>query len=223
MQEATTQTAAAPKAAAARLSRAPGRRVVAAIGGVLVIAAIVAAVLFFRQEPYTFNGGFYTPALPAPALDLTDQNGHPFSLAEQRGNVVLVYFGYTACPDYCPMTLSDFQAIKEDLGEDADRARFVMVTIDPERDTEERLKEYMAFFDPDFIGLRGTAEQTAQVERGYGVAAERVDYPGSEASYLMNHSVITYVIDPEGQLRLAYPHGFETELIVEDLQHLLHG
>lgn len=222
MRDATVQQA-SPKAATSQPLRVPRRRLVATIGGILAIAAIVAMVLFFRQEPYTFNGGFYTPAPPAPPLDLTDQHGRPFSLADQRGNVVLVYFGYTTCPDYCPMTLSDFQVVKEELGEDADRARFVMVTIDPERDTEERLNEYLAFFDHDFIGLRGSAEQTAQVERDYGVAAQRVDYPGSASSYLMNHSTITYVIDPEGQLRLAYPHGFETELIVEDLQHLLHG
>ena len=105
-------------------------------------------------------------------------NGDPFTLDQVKGDVALVYFGYTTCPDVCPTTLTDLQAVKDDLGADADRVKIVMVTIDPERDTQAKLKEYLAFFDPEFIGLRGDAAQTEQFKKDYGITVERVEYPG---------------------------------------------
>ena len=186
--------------------------------------AIVAAVLFVNWAPaYAFHGGEYIPAWTAPALDLTDQNGNPFSLADQRGRVVLVYFGYTTCPDLCPTTLSDFHVVKVELGADAGRVDFVLATFDPERDTQARLKEYLNFFDPDFIGLRGGQAQTEAFKRDYGVVVKRVDYPDSATGYLLDHTALVYVIDPEGLLRLSFPYGTDPALIAQDLRHLLNS
>ncbi len=193
-------------------------------GAVLAIVVVVAAVfLVFRgqEAPYTYNGGFYAQPAAAAPLNLTDMNGKPFTLDQLNGDVALVYFGYTTCPDVCPTTLIDYQMVKEELGADADRVKFVLVTIDPERDTEAKLKEYLDFFDPEFIGLRGSESQTEQVKRGYGVLVHRVEYPDSATKYLLDHSTQTYVIDPEGRLALTFPYGMDPALMAQDIRHLL--
>ncbi|MCA9858742.1 MAG: SCO family protein [Thermomicrobiales bacterium] len=193
--------------------------------GVLGILALVAASVIYwatnRTEAYEFNGGEISPAAAAPALDLTDQNGESFSLSQENGNVSLIYFGYTTCPDLCPTTLIDFTTVKDELGEDGADVDFIMVTFDPERDTEERMKEYLNFFDPEFIGLRGDDAQTEQFLTNYGVTVNRVEYPESETGYLLDHTALIYVIDKEGRLRLTYPYGTDPLMIVEDVQHLV--
>lgn len=195
------------------------------IGGfVLAVAVLVAAIVLLNrsQEPsYAFNGGVFSPPAAAAPLNLTDANGESFSLDQVKGDVALVYFGYTTCPDVCPTTLADFQAVKADLGTDADRVKFVMVTLDPERDTEAKMKEYLGFFDPDFIGLRGDEAQTAQFTKDYGITVKRVEYPDSATKYLLDHSALVYVIDPEGQLLLTFPYGTDPALIAQDVRHLL--
>lgn len=191
----------------------------------LAVAGIVAAGAIYwatsRSEAYQFNGGEIRPAAQAPALDLTDQHGEPFSLENEDRPVTLIYFGYTTCPDLCPTTLNDFTIVKDDLGESAATVDFVLVTFDPERDTQERLKEYLNFFDPDFIGLRGDETQTARFLQDYGVTIERVEYPNSSTGYLIDHTALIYVIDKEGRLRLTYPYGADPLLIAEDVRHLV--
>ncbi len=203
----------------------PASRVGALIGGVLLAIAVVVAAGFLlyrnQAQPYVYNGGFYSPAEAAAPLNLTDQNGEPFTLDQLKGGVALVYFGYTTCPDVCPTTLLDFQAVKEDLGADADRVKFLLVTIDPERDTEAKLKEYLAFFDPDFIGLRGDEEQTEKFKQDYGIFVKRVEYPDSATRYLLDHSAQSFAIDPEGRLALTFPYGMDPALIAQDVRHLL--
>ena len=172
-------------------------------------------------ETYEFAGGEVSPAKAAPRIDLVDQDGQPFSLEQLEGNVVLLYFGYATCPDLCPTTLSDFTAVNEALGEKADRVKYVMVSVDPDRDTSARLKEYLAFFDPAFIGVRGDQAQTELVKREYGVVATRVDYPDSAVGYLVDHTSLIYVIDKDGKFRLTYSYGTDPTVIVPDIQHLL--
>jgi protein SCO1/2 len=189
----------------------------------IAIIATIAVVTFVigRRESYAFKGGEIRPPMAAGALDLTDQHGQPFSLERERGNVLVVFFGYTTCPDLCPTTLSDYTAVKEALGKEAERARFVLVTVDPERDTAERLKTYLDFFDPDFIGLRGTPEQIEAAKQAYGVISRKVEYPDSATGYLVDHTSLTYVIDTEGRLRLTYGHGTDPADIADDVRHLL--
>jgi protein SCO1/2 len=191
------------------------------------LAAMLAAVLIaagwtrWRQDSYAFHGGELSPPRPAAPIELTDQHGRPFSLKEQAGNLVVLYFGYTSCPDACPTTLSDWMALKEALGQDAARVRFVMVTVDPERDTPERLAQYLAFFDPAFIGLTGTPEQTQAIAQAYGIVAVKRQFDESAMGYLVDHTTSTFVVDTKGRLRLVYAHGTDPELIADDLRHLL--
>lgn len=203
----------------------PTSRLGALIGGVVLafVVLLAAGVLIYRnrETPYTYNGGFYTQPVAAAPLSLTDTNGEAFTLDQLKGDVALVYFGYTTCPDVCPTTLTDFQAVKDDLGPDADRVKFVLVTIDPERDTEAKLKEYLAFFDPDFIGLRGSEAKTEQFKRDYGIIVKRVEYPDSATKYLLDHSAQVYAIDPQGRLALTFPYGMDPALVAQDIRHLL--
>jgi len=189
-----------------------------------VLAIVVAGGVFWwtnRTEPYQFKGGEISPAAIAPPLDLTDQDGNPFTLAQQKDKVSLIYFGYTTCPDLCPTTLNDFAIVKDELGEEAAKADFILVTFDPERDTETRLKEYLNFFDPDFIGLYGNDVQTQQFLQDYGVTIKRVEYPNSSTGYLIDHTALIYVVDKEGRLRLTYPYGTDPLMIVEDVNYLV--
>jgi protein SCO1/2 len=197
------------------------RRTVATIIVLLLLVVTSTFIWIGKSEAYVFNGGEMRPAKAAGALDLTDQNGVPFSLSQLTGDVVVVYFGYTTCPDLCPTTLSDFTAVKSALGARASQVKFLMVSLDPERDTLPVLKRYLAFFDPEFIGLRGDTQQTAAVEAEYGVIAKRVDYPDSATKYLIDHTALIYVIDPQGRFKLTYPYGTDPALIAQDIQHLM--
>jgi protein SCO1/2 len=193
------------------------------LAGLAVAAVIGGAWYAVRPQPYAFGGGELIPANPAPELALTDQFGDPYSIADDKGKVTLLYFGYTICPDLCPTTLNDFSIIKEDLGPLADRTRYLLVTIDPERDTRERMAEYLGFFDPTFVGLTGTQEQIDAAVQAYGVTVRRVEHPESATGYLMDHSALTYLIDPDGNLRVTYPYGTDPAIIAADVKHLLEG
>ena len=170
---------------------------------------------------YTFNTGALSPARDAPPLPLTDQHGQPFDLANLRGKAVVLYFGYTACPDACPTTLSDWIEVKRLLGDEAEQVAFVMVTVDPERDTPDKLNQYLAFFDPSFIGLSGNPETIQNVEREYGIYAAREEFGDSAMGYLMNHTTSYLAIDRDGKMRLVISHGTEPEIVAEDLRHLI--
>lgn len=161
------------------------------------------------------------PVEPAPDFTLTDHNGQPFRLNDQRGHVVVLLFGYTSCPDVCPTTLALWRQVHDALGPDAERVRFVFVTVDPERDTPERLRQHLTVFHPAFIGLRGTPEELERVYEAYDVTHEKVLVGGSAAEYLMNHTATVFVIGPDGQLRSS--HGFFTppEEVTSDIRHLL--
>lgn len=168
-----------------------------------------------------FHGGVLNPPQPAPDFALVDQHGRTFRLRDHSGKVVVLFFGYTTCPDVCPGTLAHYRRVKEMLGEDAERVEFVFVTVDPERDTTERLGEYVSIFDPEFYGLTGDRAVLERVWADYGVYAERVDDPDSPVGYWMNHTSLSYVVDPRGDLRLAHLFGTPVEHVVEDLRKLL--
>jgi protein SCO1 len=186
-----------------------------------IAAVALLALTACGGTSYVFKGGEITPLSAAAPIDLTDQREGAFSLADQRGKVVLLYFGYTTCPDACPTTLSDWVEVKRLLGDKADDVVFVMVTVDPERDTPAKLEKYMNFFDGEFYGLTGTPEQITEIEQAYGIVAIREEYPNSATKYLMNHTTSTLVIDADGKLRLNYAHGTDPEVIAEDVEHLI--
>lgn len=179
---------------------------------VLTLAVTAAQVL----RPYTFRGQPLQPLRPAADFILTDWNENTFRLSDQRGRIVLLFFGYTTCPDVCPTTLAKLRKVRGALGAEAAQVRFVFITVDPERDTTARLKHYVETFSPDFIGLTGDRVTLAGVWESYGVYAERQEVQGSAVGYLMIHSSWTYLVDQEGNLRLIYPY----EATEEDIVHI---
>ena len=185
---------------------------------VLALAAIVLAAC--GGEDYEFQGGNLQPVTTTPDFQLTDQYGESWTMSDQTGKIVLLYFGYTTCPDACPTTLSDWIEVKRLLGDQADNVEFVMVTVDPERDTVEKLNQYMAFFDPEFLGLTGDQETITSIEMDYGIMAVREEHPESATGYLMNHTTSFWVVDTENQLRLTFAHGTDPEIVAEDIKHL---
>ena len=188
--------------------------------GLLVLIGVVMVVIYFLPATETFRGTLFDPALPAPEIELMQGNGSSFRLSEMRGDVILLYFGYTFCPDVCPTTLSELRRVVADLGEDASRVRVVLVTVDPERDTPEKLQEYMALFNPAFIGLGGSMAEMEKVWKDYGVYREVTEFPNSASGYLVNHTARVYLIDPDGNLRLSYSYGTPPDDIVHDIKIL---
>lgn len=188
-------------------------------GGILVVLLILVGWQVVSR-PYTFQGSLIEPPIKAPEIELIDQDGQSFRLSDHHGKVVLVFFGYTNCPDVCPLTLSDFKLIKADLDEQTDQVSFVFVTVDPERDTQERLKAYLANFDPAFVGLTGSLSELESVWKAYGVYQAKQD-TGSAAGYLVDHTARTYAIDKNGDLRLTYPFEMERQALLEDVRHLI--
>jgi len=188
--------------------------------GILAGIALILGGWALFSGAYTFNGSLIDPAIPAADFKLVDQFGQPYRLSEQQGKVVLIFFGYINCPDVCPVTLSEFKQIKKELGNQAGQVEFVFVTVDPERDTQERLQQHLAIFDPAIIGLTGVQSDLEEVYKSYGVYVAKQD-TGSAAGYLVDHTARIYVIDRAGNWRLTFPFGTEVKPMVEDILHLL--
>ncbi len=161
-----------------------------------------------------------TGAEYARELSLTDPDGQRRTLADFKGKVTLVFFGYTQCPDVCPTTMAELAAVKHDLGKDGERVQGVFVSVDPERDTPEILKAYVGSFGPGFMALRGTAEETQAAARNFKVFYAKV--PGrTEGTYTVDHTAGTYVFDALGRVRLFVRYGTGADALRHDLQLLL--
>ena len=173
------------------------------------------------QTAADLRGWLVDPVIEAPDFTLVDQHGREFRLSDQEGKAVVLFFGYTMCPDVCPTTLAQYRDVKRELGEAADGVTFVFVTVDPERDTQERLARYVSNFDPAFVGLRGDREAMAKVWNDYGILVERVYNPENPERYSVNHTSLSYVVDKQGRLRLVHPFGFPLEDVVHDLRTLI--
>ena len=169
----------------------------------------------------SFRGSPLDDPVAVPDFTLTNQYGETFRLSDQRGNVVLLFFGYTSCPDVCPTTLATWRKVHEGLGDDADQVRFVFVTVDPERDTPERLGLHVNAFNPDFVGLAGTQEELQPVYDVFNVFFEKDESSGSALGYLVSHTATAFLIDRDGMWRLRIPYGTEAVDIVHDIQPLL--
>jgi protein SCO1 len=156
----------------------------------------------------------------AKGFALTDHTGKPRTLADFKGKAVVVFFGYTQCPDVCPTTMAEMAAVMQKLGPLADQVQVLFITLDPERDTQELLANYVPAFDKRFIGLRGTLEQTAKTAKEFKVFYSKV--PGTDpGSYTIDHTAGSYVFDRDGRLRLFIRHGQGLDPIVHDLRQLL--
>ena len=151
---------------------------------------------------------------------LVDHAGQLRTLADFRGKVVALFFGYTHCPDVCPTTLSDFAAAIRELGADGDRVQVIFVTVDPERDTPDLLAKYVPSFNPAFLGAMAPVGELAALAKSFNVVYQKSSIKSS-SSYLIDHSAGTYVFDPKGQLRLHVAYGTGPVAIAQDLRTLL--
>lgn len=184
---------------------------------VLAVAA-VAAIVF--RKPYTFHGTVLTPPLPLYDFALQTANEETFGLSDAKGKIVVLFFGYTSCPDVCPITLGTFKQVQKQLGDDAKKVRFVMITTDPERDTPEKVAAYVARFSPEFVGLSGSLTDLERIWDELGVSVKKQN-TGSAAGYLVSHTSSVYVLDPNGSLIMMFPYGTTAMDMAYDLMQLL--
>ncbi|MFT7723343.1 MAG: SCO family protein [Roseateles sp.] len=192
----------------------------------LALAALAALALAGCQkagpDPQAFQGVDLTGADYARTLNLTDQDGRARSLADFKGKVLVVFFGYTQCPDVCPTTMAEVAEVKRSLGADGDKVQGLFVTVDPARDTAELLKAYLASFDPSFVALRGSEAQTQAAAKEFKVFFAKV--PGkTPESYTMDHTAASFIFDTEGRVRVYARYGSGAQALAHDIRLLLAG
>ena len=190
-----------------------------AVAGPSVAVALLSGCERPASKP-SFKAVDLSGADYARQLDLTDAQGQARTLADFRGKLVFVFFGYTQCPDVCPTTLATLAEVMKQLGDQADRVQVIFVTVDPERDTPEILREYVAAFDPRFIALRGTGEAFDRVRKEFRLVVQKNKGP-SEQSYTVDHTAAAYVLDAQGRPRLYVRHQTPAADISADLRILL--
>ena len=170
----------------------------------------------FDDKKISFNGSDITKANINGNFNLTDQFGTERKLTDFKGNVVAIFFGFANCPDICPTTLIELKEIDKRIGNK--KLQVLFVTLDPERDTKEVLKDYLASFNKTFIGLTGSIKDIEKIARQYKIFRLKVE---EGASYTIDHSSAIYLVDKKGDVRLRYPYGFKIEEIVEDIKKLI--
>jgi protein SCO1/2 len=184
----------------------------------LLLAGVVATTSARVAGGPALKAGVFDPALPAPEFALDGSDGREVTLARYRGKVVLMVFGYTNCAAVCPITLATLAQAHSNLGEAADAVQVIYVTVDPERDSAPRMKDFLASFDPSFVGATGTPDALAAVQQKYGVTAIK---HGAGEDYVMDHTSSIYLIDRDGKLRALMPYGHDTADFVHDIKLLL--
>jgi protein SCO1/2 len=202
--------------------RAP-RRWLRRLGFVVAALVAVGAIVWFglgQLRPHPYSGTVMQAPTAAPSMDgLIRSDGTPVDLADYRGDLLLVYFGYTSCPDVCPTTLAQVASARRQLGDDAEHVRLLLVSIDPDRDELDRLGDYVRSFDPTFEGATGEPDAVARVASQYGVFfAKGEDIEGG--GYTMDHTSALMGIDGDGHLRIVWPSLIDVDRLVADLREL---
>ena len=187
-----------------------------------LLTGVTALLSACTEKAPAFASIDVTGADYAKDFELTDHNGQVRHLGDFKGKVVVVFFGFTQCPDVCPTTMVELAEVKKLLGKDGERLQGLFVTVDPERDTPEILKAYMGNFDPTFLALYTTPEKLMQLAKDYKVYYKKVD-GSTPTSYTMDHSAGSYVYDTKGQLRLFTRYGTGPKVLAEDIAQLLKG
>lgn len=186
----------------------------------LCLVLILSTACGKQELPTPFHASDVSHAFTAADFRLTDHNGQPRSLADFKGKVVAVFFGYTQCPDVCPTTLADLAQTMKVLGEDAGKVQVLFITVDPERDNPQMLAQYVPAFHPSFLGLYGDAQVTAQVAKSFHVGYQK---QVTASGYTVDHSVGTFLVDPAGRVRLRAPLAQRADWLAEDIRLLLSG
>ncbi len=193
--------------------------------GALVLPLVALGTHFaFRRPPRAEQGlrsGTFEPPREAPAFSLDGSNGKKLSLRDHLGKVVILEFGYTFCEDVCPVTLAHLTEVYKKLGSAARDVQLIYVTVDPERDSPERLREHLAAFNPSFLGATGPPDELKAVQKAYGVIAKQVVSRNQALGYAVDHSSSLYLVDRQGKLRGLAPFGTPVDDIVHDLEFLL--
>jgi protein SCO1 len=199
-----------------RTSRFP--LIAVALAGCLVLATGLLLFIGYRDSPKGIAGSMLSATIGGP-FQLIDQNGKPFSDADLKGKWHLVFFGYTHCPDVCPTTLNELALAMDRLGKERDKVGIVFITVDPERDTPEAMKSYVASFDAPVTALTGTQEQVAGAEKAYRVYSAK--HPTQGGDYDMDHSAVIYVMDPQGRFTATFTPDTGADAVAERLEKLL--
>ena len=186
----------------------------------LLLGGTVALVMPLLAQPQPTHGVLLQSPQPLQNFTLTDTDGERVQLADLHGQHLLFFFGYTFCPDVCPTTIAELGETVQALGSDGEQVQVIMVSVDPERDTPSRLKQYTTAFDASFMGLTGTPDELAAVASTFGIFYEKHD--GSAATnYLVDHTATVIVVDPEGYVRMIFPFGTSGQAMAADLRPLL--
>jgi protein SCO1/2 len=188
----------------------------------LLVCTFVSVPLAAAEVPeLPFKSGSFEPARMAPDFELDSSSGAPFMLSRYRGKVVALAFGFTHCVRICPTTLATLAQVSTKLGADANKLQVVFVTVDPERDSAARLREFLGLFNPSFLGVTGTSSQLEALRQAYGITIDREATPDERLGYQVHHSSSILLIDREGKLRLFVPFGKPADHIVHDVKLLL--
>jgi protein SCO1/2 len=189
---------------------------------VLLLSASALALSACSKDAPQFTGIDITGADYATGFALTDHNGQARSLADFKGKVAMVFFGFIQCPDVCPTSMAEMAQVKQMLGAEGDRFQGLFVSIDPERDTPEIMKEYMAAFDPSFLALHTKPDELPALAKSFKIYYKKV--PGSTSeNYTMDHSAGSYIFDPQGRVRLYNRYGTGVQALADDVKKLLAG
>ena len=199
------------------------KRPVVVIAVMIVLGLAVTAVADLAWnwlKPPNLHGMMLQAHERAFDFSLTHADGRVIKLSDYRGKIVLLYFGYTFCPDVCPATLAQVKGAYDALGSDADRVQLIMISVDPERDTPEKTQTYVEQFDPRFLGLTGDIDTVTRIATAFGVVFEK--HAGSEASgYLIDHTAVLTAVDRDGYARLILPFGVSGVDLASDIRYLL--
>lgn len=198
-----------------------GKEMNRGLAAVLFIALLAVAAAVDAAQDTALRSGVFKPSRPAPDFSLRGSDGAELKLSRYRGKVVALGFGFTSCPEVCPTTLTRLARAQEKFGAVNRKFQVIYVTVDPQRDSPERLHKYLTAFDPSFVGGTGTPEQLAQVRAAYGVFATKQSLGGNSSEYSVHHSSSIYLIDPQGNLRAMMPYGGTPDDLVHDVRVLL--
>jgi protein SCO1/2 len=196
-------------------------RIVVILSVVAALAVVGTLAWQIREKQNSFRGSEIAPSPLAADFELTNADGTSFHLAEQKGNVVLIYFGYTNCPDYCPATLAKYERIYQRLGEATANVDFVAISTDPDRDSPQVMADYVHYVNPAFVGLSGSEDELRPIWQDYYVGQQIVPIEGSALGYSVDHSTRVYVIDKSGNWRLTFPFEMDAADMLHDVQLLL--
>ena len=187
---------------------------------VVLVGLILAAVACHQASEPRFYGSVRPDNVPSEDFTLTDQYGESFRLSDHRGKDVLLFFGYAHCPDVCPVTLSNWARVEQALGGN-EEVEFIFVTVDPERDTMERLREHLEIFSENFHGLTGTEEQIVPVYEKLGIFRKKQSFSESAMGYVVDHTTLVLLLDREGRIRVSFPFDAAPDEIAHDVRELL--